>query len=162
MTPRPNQMPPHMLSPRGQRQRQPSQRRQPQGVGCEVFLNLYDWKSNKLVAGFNDWARDTGAGAFHAAVEVYGLEWSYSKSSGVYSLRAKSNDHYEFRESIPMGVTYYSPQQVETILQEMGNHDWNHQEYTLLYHNCCHFSDDFCVRLGVGNAPSWVNNPLSY
>lgn len=128
---------------------------------AEVVLNLYDWKSNNLVLGLNDRARELGAGAFHAAVEVYGLEWSYSQSCGVYHLKPRSNDNYEFRESIPMGVTYLSPQQVETLLHQMRKTDWDHEEYTLFYHNCCNFADDFCTRLGVGHIPSWVNNPLS-
>merc|ERR1712176_1429191 len=30
------------------------------------------------------------------------------------------------------------------------------QAYHVLRHNCCHFSNEFSGRLGVGNIPSWV------
>mmetsp|Transcript_55524 Transcript_55524/g.180109 ORF Transcript_55524/g.180109 Transcript_55524/m.180109 type:complete len:106 (+) Transcript_55524:428-745(+) len=26
------------------------------------------------------------------------------------------------------------------------------------YPNCCHFSEELCVRLGCGNIPKWVSN----
>lgn len=136
-------------------------RQQSQKVRAEVILNLYDWKSNNLVLGLNDFACELGAGAFHAAVEVYGVEWSYSQSAGIFPGKPRGNENYEFRESIPMGVINLSPQQVETLLHDMGRTDWDHQDYLLLYHNCVHFADDFCYRLGVGSIPTWVNNPFS-
>merc|ERR1719401_1615130 len=36
--------------------------------------------------------------------------------------------------------------------------EWNGEEYNLLNHNCCHFCDAFCRRLGVGPTPQWVTN----
>lgn len=124
------------------------------------MLNLYDWGSSELVLGFNDWAKEFGAGAFHAAVEVHGMEWSYSQVNGIYSIEPRSNECYSYRGSIPLGVTFLSQQQVESLLMQMEK-DWDSQAYELISRNCCHFSDDFCQRLGVGEIPSWVNNPLS-
>merc|ERR1712070_650419 len=43
------------------------------------------------------------------------------------------------------------------ILQQLVE-DWQSKDYDILRHNCCDFSDDMCVRLGVGHVPSWVTN----
>jgi hypothetical protein len=36
--------------------------------------------------------------------------------------------------------------------------EWVVHEYHTLRRNCCHFSNDFCQRLGVGDIPAWVMN----
>merc|ERR1712070_1000216 len=43
------------------------------------------------------------------------------------------------------------------ILQQLVE-DWQSKDYDILRHNCCDFSDDLCVRLGVGHIPHWVTN----
>merc|ERR1712156_1170272 len=36
--------------------------------------------------------------------------------------------------------------------------EWPGEAYSTLSHNCCHFSDELCQRLGVGSIPRWVMN----
>ena len=35
--------------------------------------------------------------------------------------------------------------------------DWVGPSYDLLKRNCCSFCNEFCVNLGVGPLPGWVN-----
>lgn len=133
-----------------------------QEVGAEVVLNLYDYNGDAMVHDFNTWGRYVGLGAFHAAVEVYGLEWSYGFTEGpdaIYSCMPKSNSSHQYRESIPLGVTFFSMHQVERLLHQMGK-EWPGQSYNLLWRNCCHFADDLSQRLGVGAIPQWVTPTL--
>lgn len=30
-------------------------------------------------------------------------------------------------------------------------------DYDLFRRNCCHFADEFAVRLGVGHIPAWIH-----
>lgn len=124
------------------------------------MLNLYDFESSALVRGVNHYAHILGTGAFHAGVEVYGLEWSFSSFEGLYSCYPKQNQAHEYRESIPMGKTRLSPEQVERLIRKMSR-EWQGQAYHLTMMNCCHFSDDFCQRLGVGAVPSWLTPNLA-
>ncbi|CAJ1357652.1 unnamed protein product [Effrenium voratum] len=111
-----------------------------------VFINIYDL--NK------DWptANSVGAnlfhvgGAFHAAVEVYGLEWSYG-CEGVERGEPRRHDVHVYRQSLSQGVTMKSVQQVEEIVEEVMKSRWLAHEYDLLRHNCCSFADDFCREL---------------
>lgn len=129
------------------------------------MLNLYDYNNDAMVHDLNTWGKLIGLGAFHAAVEVYGLEWSFGftegPGDGIYSCPPKGNRSHRYRESIPLGVTFFSVQQIEMLLQKMGR-DWSGQAYDLLWKNCCHFSDDLAQRLGVGALPAWVNPTLGH
>mmetsp|Transcript_91458 Transcript_91458/g.217954 ORF Transcript_91458/g.217954 Transcript_91458/m.217954 type:complete len:209 (-) Transcript_91458:84-710(-) len=121
-----------------------------------VFINIYDL--NK------DWptANSVGAnlfhvgGAFHAAVEVYGLEWSYG-CEGVERGEPRRHDVHVYRQSLSQGVTMKSVQQVEEIVEEVMKSRWLAHEYDLLRHNCCSFADDFCRELTGRPLPPWVN-----
>lgn len=138
------------------------QRRRNSSDVSEVVLNLYDFSDDGWLQNMNDWAQVIGTGAFHAAVEVYGLEWSYSATDsgdGLYSCAPRANGSHEFRESIPLGVTFMSIAQVDILLAEMAK-EWQGDSYDLIWKNCCHFSDDMCQRLGVGPVPEWVNPTL--
>lgn len=45
--------------------------------------------------------------------------------------------------------------EVTSLIQELRS-VWVGTEYEILTRNCCHFSDAFCRRLGVGPAPVWL------
>lgn len=120
-----------------------------------VILHIYD-----LNADANKALRLLGTGAFHSAVEVAGLEWSYGYSeqgSGIFSCEPKCCAGAKYRESVKMGHTPMSPREVDALLERMRN-EWRGMEYDLLRKNCCVFSNAFCVELGVGPIPSWVTN----
>mmetsp|Transcript_78758 Transcript_78758/g.228655 ORF Transcript_78758/g.228655 Transcript_78758/m.228655 type:complete len:819 (+) Transcript_78758:155-2611(+) len=130
----------------------------------EVVLHVYDL--GPKTAGFNAGARALGFGAFHAGVEVYGAEWSFGgesslsgggEKSGVFCCHPKGCTAHIYREAVAMGKTMYSPRQVYEILLKLMQ-DWPSQDYHPLRRNCCHFSCDFCNRLGVGDIPSWVTS----
>merc|ERR1719282_274777 len=40
----------------------------------------------------------------------------------------------------------------------MMSKKWLGEDYDLLRKNCCHFSNEFAKRLGVGPIPNWVLN----
>jgi hypothetical protein len=93
-------------------------------------------------------------------VEVFGQEWSYGYtpySTGLVYCEPKSNPAHRYREKIVMGATSLKEEDVENLLEEMAR-EWPGTEYDLLLHNCCHFCDAFCIKLGVGPLPVWVTN----
>lgn len=99
-------------------------------------------------------------GVFHGAVEVYGREWSFGgcpEGSGVFQVKPRSCCMHRYRESIYMGDCGKTEAEVFMILREMIV-QWQGNQYDLLRHNCCSFSDKFCIELGVGPIPTWVHS----
>jgi len=133
-------------------------------VGAEVFLHVYDVRGNVAVEYMNNLFRMLGTGAFHVAVEVYGDEWSYGYMNdppgctGVFNCVPGQNTNFgQQRESISLGTTTKDYAEVDQILEELCE-AWKGEEYDLLRHNCCYFSDEFCRRLEVGPFPDWIKN----
>lgn len=104
-------------------------------------------------------------GVFHCGVEVCGVEWSYGGErqqshewhpvfgespidSGVYRYKPKSSCFHNFAQSIDLGRTAKPTGLVLRHLRAM-RHEWLADEYDALEHNCCHFSMEFCNRLGM-------------
>jgi hypothetical protein len=93
-------------------------------------------------------------------VEVLGKEWSYGYNpdrTGVFSVPPKECKSHIFRESVELGQTSLSEDEINAIIEQMKV-DWPGMEYDLLRHNCVLFSDAFAQELGVGPIPSWVTN----
>mmetsp|Transcript_11305 Transcript_11305/g.25745 ORF Transcript_11305/g.25745 Transcript_11305/m.25745 type:complete len:341 (-) Transcript_11305:25-1047(-) len=126
-----------------------------------VTLNIYDVSGSDTVQFINKVFRPVGTGAFHAAVEIHGKEWSFGATpdnrSGIFSCPPRACSAHSFREAIPMGEVALSEEAVKAILMEIEPY-WMGQSYDLLRHNCCHFSDNLCRKLGVGGVPRWVTN----
>lgn len=129
-----------------------------------VTLHVYDLGVTDLapatLAQVNKLCRIAGAGAFHAAVEVYGKEWSFGhteEGTGIFSCEPTKCDVHKYREGIAMGHTALTRKEVVELLSSLEA-EWLGQQYDLLWRNCCHFSDAFCRRLGVGPIPAWVTN----
>lgn len=125
-----------------------------------VTLHIYDVSTDDLISKVNQYLAPVGTGAFHGAVEVYGLEWSYGyleRGTGVFYCTPMQCSAHRYRESVSMGKTSMSEEQVENLLRQLKN-EWPGADYDLLRHNCCHFCDALCCRLGVGNIPTWVTN----
>ncbi|CAK0889940.1 unnamed protein product [Prorocentrum cordatum] len=126
-----------------------------------VTLHIYDVGDQKAVSKVNQLLKPIGTGAFHGAVEVYGREeWSYGyidEGTGVFSNAPKGCPMHTYRESVSMGETALSEEEVAKLIEEMKG-AWPGVDYDLLRCNCCNFSDAFCVKLGVGNVPKWVTN----
>eukprot|EP00443_Scrippsiella_acuminata_P010407 CAMPEP_0115257102 /NCGR_PEP_ID=MMETSP0270-20121206/46592_1 /TAXON_ID=71861 /ORGANISM="Scrippsiella trochoidea, Strain CCMP3099" /LENGTH=271 /DNA_ID=CAMNT_0002672783 /DNA_START=13 /DNA_END=826 /DNA_ORIENTATION=+ len=104
-----------------------------------------------------------GTGAYHAGVEVYGLEWSFSCTtdgpyrSGIFAVPPRGCDAHSYREAVEMGETQMTAREVRALIDRLYK-EWPGVEYDLLRHNCCHFSDALCIELGVGPIPGWVTS----
>jgi len=128
-----------------------------------VFLNVFDLASamsipNAILCNtvFNTF------GAFHAAVEVYGEEYSFyrtpnEKSCGVCkSLRPRQHPVHVYRQSIPLGATSLKDWEVRFLIRAKLSSAWRGGGYDLLHRNCIHFCDELLLCLGVNGVPSWV------
>jgi len=122
---------------------------------CQVKVNIYDL--NESLIGTNILACDLlhVGGAFHAGVEINGTEWSYG-SEGIFSGKPKINEYHKYRQTLHMGSTELTSKEIKQLLLELRPR-WAGKQYDMLNKNCCSFSDQFCIELGVGPMPHWVN-----
>lgn len=126
-----------------------------------VTVHIYDLGESKALQRVNKALRIIGTGAFHAAVEVLGQEYSYGmleeEGTGVFNCDPKGCYLHTYRQSLEMGETELSEAQVYALLEDLRR-EWVGMEYDLLRANCCTFSSHFCERLGLGPLPPWVQN----
>lgn len=128
-----------------------------------VYLNVFDLASalsipNAMLCNtmFNT------IGAFHAAVEVYGEEWSFYRTPnpnacGVCkSLRPRHHPVHVYRKSIPLGSTGLKDWEVRYLIRGKLAAKWPGGGYDLLQRNCIHFCDELVLHLGVMPVPNWV------
>lgn len=138
------------------------------GVLCErheapVWLHIYDVPSHPTARRMNGALRRIGTGAFHAGVEVYGQEWSFgsaeedSSGTGLFVCAPRGCEGHAYRESLPMGHTPVSEEDVRRLLGTLSK-QWLAKDYDMLRKNCCHFSDMLCQQLQVGKIPGWIRN----
>jgi len=123
-----------------------------------VLLHVYDLNEGLSTANTAlSFASDmvTLGGAFHAAVEVYGGEWTYG-SYGVSCIPPRSEEVHVYKCSIYMGRTDLSREQLAPALLELAE-QWSGASYDLLGRNCCSFATEVCKCLGVGEVPHWVD-----
>mmetsp|Transcript_38945 Transcript_38945/g.70906 ORF Transcript_38945/g.70906 Transcript_38945/m.70906 type:complete len:494 (-) Transcript_38945:58-1539(-) len=131
-----------------------------------VLLHVYDVSTGEVVRWFNDVLAHTRSplkigGAFHAGVEVNGLEWCFgycpgAGAPGIECVRPKGHPNHHYRQSVFLGRTPMSAEQIAAVLGDLVE-EYPGRGYSLLRRNCCHFADEFCQRLGVGNIPGWVH-----
>eukprot|EP00415_Alexandrium_ostenfeldii_P001575 UN1575 len=98
-----------------------------------------------------------GTGVFHCGVEVYDQEWSYNntrsgRGSGVFPCQPRACPSHTFCESVVMGSTGLSRAAVLQVV-ELTKRACPSRDYHVLRHNCCHYGDELCRRLGVGSIP---------
>eukprot|EP00971_Amphidinium_carterae_P123830 2452668-Amphidinium_carterae.1 len=74
-----------------------------------VTLRLYDVGGDAAVSYVNKLLLPLGTGAFHSAVEIGGVEWSYGYSEeegdGVFCCEPAGCEMHRYREAIPLGCT---------------------------------------------------------
>jgi len=136
--------------------------------GEPVRLHVYDVGQlervgPKGVRALNKCLRPLGAGAFHCGVEVFGQEWSFKSEphgTGVESCGPKRCVAHSYSESLDMGRTPLSKAEVMDVVFTLMK-EWPGSSYDSLRRNCCHFSDELCVRLGVGHIPPWITHLAS-
>eukprot|EP00933_Yihiella_yeosuensis_P028977 TRINITY_DN22728_c0_g1_i2.p1 TRINITY_DN22728_c0_g1~~TRINITY_DN22728_c0_g1_i2.p1 ORF type:complete len:228 (-),score=17.92 TRINITY_DN22728_c0_g1_i2:504-1187(-) len=135
----------------------------PNGASGErVFLRVYDVSHSWVSYGLNS---ISPKGIFHTGVEVYGSEWSFGHAEtldpteelcGLSTCQPGAHPHHRFRETLSLGFTYLTQEEVMNVINELGK-EWTTDTYDLLERNCNHFSTEFCSRLGVFLPPPWVN-----
>lgn len=130
-------------------------------VAAPVTLHVYHVTGLDAVRRVNKVLRAFGTGAFHAAVEVYGEEWSFGFTddggSGVFACPPRECEAHTYLKSVPMGNVPMPRAEVMKLIQQLAE-EWQGEDYDLLHCNCCHFSEELCRRLGVGPLPRWVTN----
>eukprot|EP00411_Alexandrium_monilatum_P031077 CAMPEP_0175369364 /NCGR_PEP_ID=MMETSP0095-20121207/20655_1 /TAXON_ID=311494 /ORGANISM="Alexandrium monilatum, Strain CCMP3105" /LENGTH=333 /DNA_ID=CAMNT_0016667481 /DNA_START=92 /DNA_END=1091 /DNA_ORIENTATION=- len=127
-----------------------------------VTLNIYNIGTGKMGKALNRFLRTLGTGAFHCGVEVYGREWSFSDTEdgggfGVFCSRPRRCEGHNYSESVRMGRTNMTQSEVLKLIQLLTGY-WPVAAYNTLTKNCCHFCNEFCLRLRVGSIPGWVMN----
>mmetsp|Transcript_40675 Transcript_40675/g.107766 ORF Transcript_40675/g.107766 Transcript_40675/m.107766 type:complete len:249 (-) Transcript_40675:106-852(-) len=129
-----------------------------------VLVRLYDLGRTFVTRGA--WNTMTKSyGAWHTGIEVYGKEWSFGMTLGenctgvTWNTPGLNQDH-SFKETLLLGYTNMSPEEVWKLLVVMTK-EWMGCSYHLFTRNCHHFSDEFSRRLGVGGIPPWINDLAS-
>jgi len=126
----------------------------------EVTLNVYDLTHLSAMKVFNQAAFSLLAGgAFHIAVEVWKVEYSYGYTpmgTGIYRQPPGKDSDHSFRESVRVGTTTASRKEVQDILKQLAP-EWCGNRYHWAHKNCCHFAHALCQRLGAGPLPEWVD-----
>lgn len=130
-----------------------------------VYLNVFDLAStlsipNALLSNnaFNM------TGAFHAAIEVFGEEWSFYRTPNpnacgiCKSLRPRQHPVHVYRQSINLGETKLKDWEVRYLVRGKMASRWLGGKYHLLQRNCIHFCDELALALGVQPVPSWVRS----
>jgi len=128
-----------------------------------VFLNVFDLAPslqlpNQVLCN----TMFSTIGAFHAAVEVFGEEWSFYRtqtqtSCGVCkSVRCRNHPVHVYRQSVDLGKTDLKPWEVQYLIRAKLAVKWPGGTYDLLTHNCIHFCDELLLCLGVSPVPPWV------
>eukprot|EP00747_Dinoflagellata_sp_TGD_P185147 gnl/TRDRNA2_/TRDRNA2_41519_c0_seq1.p1 gnl/TRDRNA2_/TRDRNA2_41519_c0~~gnl/TRDRNA2_/TRDRNA2_41519_c0_seq1.p1 ORF type:complete len:272 (+),score=19.01 gnl/TRDRNA2_/TRDRNA2_41519_c0_seq1:98-817(+) len=107
-----------------------------------------------------------GLGIYHAAVEIHGEEWCFQyfidtwddpSYSGVIRCRPKRMPGYDYQESVCLGHTSLSKDEVEKIIHEMRL-EWPACSYHLTHRNCLSFARTLAQRLRVPEPfPGWVS-----
>lgn len=137
-----------------------------EGNSAVVVLHVYDIGTSGGGQVLNTLLRPLGTGAFHCGVEVYGWEWSYSfavrgrdiiQGTGIFCCRPRDCGGHTYSQSVIMGQSPMSEDDVVELIRRLEE-EWAVQDYDLLTHNCCHFANNLCIKLGVGAIPEWVLN----
>ncbi|XP_017149121.2 deubiquitinase DESI2 [Drosophila miranda] len=128
------------------------------GTREPVILNVYD------MYWINEYTTSIGLGVFHSGVEAFGTEFAYGGHpfpfTGVFEISPRDHDElgdqFQFRQSIQIGCTDFTYEEVRRIVEELGN-QFRGDRYHLMNNNCNHFSGSLTQILCGQEIPSWVN-----
>lgn len=124
-----------------------------------VILNVYD------LFNINEFVVPLGLGIFHTGIQVYDTEYTYGghsySNSGIFGMMPRSadqelGDHFHYRESIQLGYTDFSRDEVSRIVEQLGL-QFRGNSYHLIGNNCNHFSDTMSRVLCGEEIPNWIN-----
>ncbi|XP_017966704.1 deubiquitinase DESI2 [Drosophila navojoa] len=124
-----------------------------------VILNVYD------LFTINEYVTPLGLGIFHTGIQVYGTEYTFGghslSNTGIFELPPRSaqqelGQNFHYRESIHLGHTHLSRDEVRRIVDQLG-WQFSGNSYHLTSHNCNHFSDAMSRILCGRQIPGWIN-----
>jgi len=114
----------------------------------DVFLHIY--QCDQWTGLLNKWwLKDQEIPIYHVGVEVYGEEWSFlyfedswddDSVSGVIRCQPKNMADYDYQESINLGPTPLSEDEVDEILLRL-HYEYPACSYHLTRRNCLTFAD---------------------
>lgn len=125
-----------------------------------VYLHIYDVGHSSYIRTINrttEWT--VGGGVFHAAIQVFGKEYSFggtkANQTGIFACNPTKCPMHTYRQTIFLGDCYLPRGCVKAILNDMLP-KWMGPTYNVLKKNCCDFSNAFAIDLGVGQIPNWT------
>ena len=126
-------------------------------VGEVVYLNVYN------VTGINGCLEYFGFGLYHTSVGMYDLEFSFGghdeASSGIVVVDKGNTAGLELKESLPVGVTHYSSDEVDEAVDAFGEF-WHGKDYDPFAKNCNDFTENlirFVTDRQTYYVPSYIN-----
>lgn len=130
-----------------------------------VRLNVYDVVTEEdpaLVPKLNDWFALLGIGVFHTGLHVHSTEYAFGghtePTSGIFEVEPQACAGVRFRTSILLGNTALNKEQTAAVIRRLGHTDFLATSYSLISHNCNHFSAALASELGVSKRfPAYVN-----
>lgn len=123
---------------------------------ADVWLHVYHCDPytgflNQAFLNRND------VGIYHCGVEVYSYEWSFQyfedtwddpSVSGIIRCSPRQMDGYDYQETVHLGVTSLSEEEVEKELERLKE-EWPACSYHLTRNNCLVFAEHFAGILRV-------------
>lgn len=107
-------------------------------AGIPVELNVYDLMhpdNPEAVPTINWYLYGLGMGLYHSGVSIYNKEYCYGghqyEYTGVFSVTPKKAPDARFRQTILIGRTSLTPEQVDDVIDAMSQ-IWTGNSYNLL------------------------------
>ncbi len=124
----------------------------------KIFLNIYD------INTLNPWLHPFGLGAYHTSIQFFDTEFSFGfhsgSHSGVYETEPRRSCEGKFRQSISLGTTLLSIEEILDAIEELKV-EYIGCSYNLFTKNCNHFTNDLCLKLMNQPIPSYLNRLAS-
>ena len=126
-----------------------------EGGGAPVALHVYDLSGGLARALGPALLGKALGGVWHTGVAVFGEEYFFG--DGICVARAGGTHHGRPQEALPMGVTQV-PREVLLEWVEASRAEFSRSTYSLLHHNCNHFSDALLRFLVGGGVPAHIKD----
>jgi len=149
------------LSPRSRSNSLPS---------TEVFLHVYHMDP---CTGYlnNAFLKSNDLGMYHCGIEVNGEEWSFGffmdswndpSVSGLQRCAPKHMIGYEYKETVNLGPTPLSDEEVEQVLDSVRD-AWPACSYHIVHRNCVTFAQHIASSLQVPELfPAWTKGAVDF
>jgi len=115
-----------------------------------VLLNVYD------LAPANEFLFPAGLGLYHSGVEIFGTEYTFADTAGVFSHPPKAVPNAKFRQQIDLGSC--DPGSVQSAISALSSDEkFGPNDYNVIQNNCNHFSKALVWKLLQKQIPGYVN-----